>query len=54
MSYTSAGQTHTYEPLSSVSWGGDHLILLDQRLLPEDIVYLKLYTPRKYGKASIP
>ncbi|MEK3734022.1 MULTISPECIES: S-methyl-5-thioribose-1-phosphate isomerase [Paenibacillus] len=47
MSYTSAGQTHTYEPLSSVSWGGDHLILLDQRLLPEDIVYLKLYTPEE-------
>ncbi|MBO2942447.1 S-methyl-5-thioribose-1-phosphate isomerase [Paenibacillus sp. F411] len=31
-------------PLSSLSWGSDHLLMLDQRLLPEEIVFLKLYT----------
>ncbi|MFB4326056.1 S-methyl-5-thioribose-1-phosphate isomerase [Priestia sp. BR_2] len=45
MSGMTTGNTSTYEPLSSVYWGGDHLVLLDQRLLPEEIVYLKLYTP---------
>ncbi|GAB6988440.1 S-methyl-5-thioribose-1-phosphate isomerase [Paenibacillus pini] len=31
------------EPLSSVKWEDEHLILLDQRLLPESIVLLDLY-----------
>ncbi|MCM3259643.1 S-methyl-5-thioribose-1-phosphate isomerase [Paenibacillus lautus] len=47
MSGMTTGNTSTYEPLSSVYWGGDHLVLLDQRLLPEEIVYLKLYTPEE-------
>ncbi|ACX67190.1 S-methyl-5-thioribose-1-phosphate isomerase [Paenibacillus sp. Y412MC10] len=47
MSGMTTGNTSTYEPLSSVYWGGDHLVLLDQRLLPEKIVYLKLYTPEE-------
>lgn len=47
MSGMTTGNTNTYEPLSSVYWGGDHLVLLDQRLLPEEIVYLKLYTPEE-------
>lgn len=47
MSGMTTGKTSTYEPLSSVYWGGDHLVLLDQRLLPEEIVYLKLYTPEE-------
>ena len=34
-------------PLTSLAWGGDHLIMLDQRLLPEEIVFLKLYTPEE-------
>ncbi|MDF2671354.1 MAG: hypothetical protein K0R67_3660, partial [Paenibacillus sp.] len=32
------------EPLQSVRWAGEHLDLLDQRLLPEEIVYLQLTT----------
>lgn len=47
MSGMTTGNTSTYEPLSSVYWGGDHLVLLDQRLLPEEIVYLQLYTPEE-------
>jgi len=47
MSGMTTGNTSIYEPLSSVYWGGDHLVLLDQRLLPEEIVYLKLYTPEE-------
>lgn len=34
----------TTGPLRSLLWGGDHLIMLDQRLLPDEIVNLKLYT----------
>lgn len=30
------------EPLKSLNWTGDHLDLLDQRLLPEEIVYIKI------------
>ncbi|MDF2723932.1 MAG: mtnA, partial [Paenibacillus sp.] len=33
-----------HEPLLSVIWAGDRLDLLDQRLLPEQIVYLPLTT----------
>ncbi|MGY5345156.1 S-methyl-5-thioribose-1-phosphate isomerase [Paenibacillus glucanolyticus] len=47
MSGITTGNSSTYEPLSSVYWGGDHLVLLDQRLLPEEIVYLKLSTPEE-------
>lgn len=32
------------EPLQSVKWAGNHLDLLDQRLLPEEIVFLQLTT----------
>ncbi|MFT9847275.1 S-methyl-5-thioribose-1-phosphate isomerase [Aneurinibacillus sp. REN35] len=34
--------TQTYEPLQSVRWEGDQLILLDQTLLPEKAEYLIL------------
>lgn len=37
--------TVTSEPLSSLTWRDNHLVLLDQRLLPESIVMLDLYTP---------
>lgn len=47
MSGITTGNASTYEPLSSVYWGGDHLVLLDQRLLPEEIVYLQLFTPEE-------
>lgn len=47
MSGMTTGNVSTYEPLSSVYWGGDHLVLLDQRLLPEEIVYLQLFTPEE-------
>ncbi|MGV2787424.1 S-methyl-5-thioribose-1-phosphate isomerase, partial [Clostridium perfringens] len=47
MSGMTTGNDSTYEPLSSVYWGGDHLVLLDQRLLPEEIVYLQLFTPEE-------
>lgn len=47
MSGMTTGNASTYEPLSSVYWGGDHLVLLDQRLLPEEIVYLQLFTPEE-------
>ena len=46
MSGMTTGNASTYEPLSSVYWG-DHLVLLDQRLLPEEIVYLQLFTPEE-------
>lgn len=32
------------EALQSVRWNGDHLEMLDQRLLPEEIVFLRLTT----------
>lgn len=35
----------TTGPLRSLEWGGDHLIMLDQRLLPGEIINLKLYSP---------
>lgn len=34
--------TQTYEPLQSVRWEGDQLLLLDQTLLPEKAEYLTL------------
>jgi methylthioribose-1-phosphate isomerase len=33
--------------LQSVSWDGDRLIMLDQRLLPEEVVFLKLATVKE-------
>ncbi|GAA3401979.1 S-methyl-5-thioribose-1-phosphate isomerase [Paenibacillus hodogayensis] len=39
------------EPLQSVQWAGDHLSLLDQRLLPEQIVYLPLTTAEDVWEA---
>ncbi|KOP66977.1 methylthioribose-1-phosphate isomerase [Bacillus sp. FJAT-18019] len=47
MSGMTPGNANTYAPLSSVYWEGDHLVLLDQRLLPEEIVYLQLSTPEE-------
>jgi len=47
MSGITSGNANTYAPLSSVYWEGDHLVLLDQRLLPEEIVYLNLSTPEE-------
>ncbi|GIQ69895.1 S-methyl-5-thioribose-1-phosphate isomerase [Xylanibacillus composti] len=35
------------EGLQSVRWASDHLEMLDQRLLPEEIVYLQLRTPEE-------
>lgn len=39
------------QPLQSVVWAGDHLDLLDQRLLPEEIVYLALTTAEDVWEA---
>jgi methylthioribose-1-phosphate isomerase len=39
------------EALQSVIWAGDHLDLLDQRLLPEEVVYLKLTTSEDVWEA---
>lgn len=36
-----------FNPLISLNWRGDRLELLDQRLLPESIVMLDLYTPEE-------
>lgn len=47
MSGITSDNANTYAPLSSVYWEGDHLVLLDQRLLPEEIVYLNLSTPEE-------
>lgn len=43
--------TATGEPLQSVVWAGEHLDLLDQRLLPEQIVYLPLATAEDVWEA---
>lgn len=45
MSNTNTILDSTTGPLRSLLWGGDHLVMLDQRLLPGEIVNLKLYTP---------
>lgn len=39
------------QPLSSLQWEEDHLILLDQRLLPNSIVMLNLYTAEEVWDA---
>ncbi|RKN85647.1 S-methyl-5-thioribose-1-phosphate isomerase [Paenibacillus ginsengarvi] len=39
------------EPLQSVLWAGTHLDLLDQRQLPEEIVYLQLHTSEDVWEA---
>lgn len=39
------------EPLQSVIWAGDRLDLLDQRLLPEQVVYLPLTTAEDVWEA---
>ena len=39
--------TNQHEPLISVKWNDQHLVLLDQRLLPETITYLDLRTPEE-------
>lgn len=43
--------TQTYAGLQSVIWTGDKLDLLDQRLLPEEIVYLPLTTVQDVWEA---
>lgn len=43
--------TETYAGLQSVIWTGDKLDLLDQRLLPEEIVYLPLTTAEDVWEA---
>lgn len=43
--------TQTYVGLQSVIWRGDKLDLLDQRLLPEEIVYLPLTTSEDVWEA---
>ncbi|WIV20518.1 S-methyl-5-thioribose-1-phosphate isomerase [Paenibacillus polygoni] len=48
MSNFSTSTTNTeFNPLISLNWRGDRLELLDQRLLPESIVMLDLYTPEE-------
>ncbi|AJS59627.1 S-methyl-5-thioribose-1-phosphate isomerase [Paenibacillus sp. IHBB 10380] len=39
------------QPLSSLQWEKDHLILLDQRLLPDSIIMLNLYTAEEVWDA---
>jgi methylthioribose-1-phosphate isomerase len=39
------------EWLQSVRWAGEHLDLLDQRLLPEEVVYLELETAEEVWEA---
>ena len=34
--------TSTEQAIVSLRWNADHLELLDQRLLPEEIIYLNL------------
>ncbi|RAP75472.1 S-methyl-5-thioribose-1-phosphate isomerase [Paenibacillus montanisoli] len=43
--------TTSYKGLQSVIWAGSHLDLLDQRLLPEEIVYLPLVTTEDVWEA---
>ncbi|WP_028561976.1 S-methyl-5-thioribose-1-phosphate isomerase [Paenibacillus pinihumi] len=40
-----------YAGLQSVIWAGEHLDLLDQRLLPEEVVYLPLQTSEEVWEA---
>ncbi|MBW7456373.1 S-methyl-5-thioribose-1-phosphate isomerase, partial [Paenibacillus sepulcri] len=40
-----------YKGLQSVVWAGDHLDLLDQRLLPEEVVHLPLTTGQDVWEA---
>ncbi|GAB2723303.1 S-methyl-5-thioribose-1-phosphate isomerase [Paenibacillus thermoaerophilus] len=42
---TQAAAIDTSDWLQSVRWDGDKLMMLDQRLLPEEVVYLELRTP---------
>ncbi|MGF7046612.1 methylthioribose-1-phosphate isomerase [Paenibacillus sp. DS2015] len=48
---SSNNQTNSQQPLSSLQWGEDHLILLDQRLLPDSIIMLNLYTAEEVWDA---
>ncbi len=43
--------TQTGEVLQSVRWSDDAVLLLDQRLLPEEIVFLRLTTPQDIWEA---
>ncbi|GGG26213.1 S-methyl-5-thioribose-1-phosphate isomerase [Paenibacillus abyssi] len=43
--------TTTNSALQSVIWSSDHIELLDQRLLPEEIVYIPLTTPEDAWEA---
>lgn len=42
MTSSSVVSKESFEPLQSVKWEDDKLVMLDQRLLPDEIVYLKL------------
>ncbi|MFB9279104.1 S-methyl-5-thioribose-1-phosphate isomerase [Cohnella cellulosilytica] len=44
-------QQETHEVLQSLIWENDALSLLDQRLLPEETVYLRLTTPQDVWEA---
>ncbi|AZN40197.1 S-methyl-5-thioribose-1-phosphate isomerase [Paenibacillus albus] len=44
-------ETTSYKGLQSVIWAGEQLDLLDQRLLPEEIVYLPLVTTQDVWEA---
>ncbi len=42
------------QALTSLVWKGNHLSMLDQRLLPEKIVMLDLFTTEEVWEASMP
>ena len=47
MSHDNIHTLSSVSGLRSLAWGGDHLLMLDQRLLPEEIIHLKLFTPEE-------
>ncbi|GIO68068.1 S-methyl-5-thioribose-1-phosphate isomerase [Paenibacillus cookii] len=51
MSIQESTQKDRYQPLISVVWEEDSLKLLDQRLLPENIIMRKLVTPEEVWEA---
>ncbi|HWO55664.1 MAG TPA: S-methyl-5-thioribose-1-phosphate isomerase [Paenibacillus cookii] len=51
MSIQESTQKDRYQPLISVVWEEDSLKLLDQRLLPENIIMRKLATPEEVWEA---
>jgi methylthioribose-1-phosphate isomerase len=48
---TAGAPSITDGPFETVAWGGDAVVLLDQRRLPEEEVYLRLRTPGEVADA---